>query len=230
MRTYGHYGFREFTLCLGYKADLIKDYFNNFEYYHNDFTIDFSHAPEVRRTLHRRRAGDFFPKVDLAYTGLDTMTGGRLKRVADYLDGDEFMLTYGDGLGDLNIKDLLEFHRSHGKIATLTAVYPPPRFGDLKMSDGRVTTFAEKKRGNSSHVNGGFYVFKRKVLDYLEDDTACVLEKHPLETLAREGQLMAYRHDGFWQCMDTTRDMELLNQAWASKQAPWKVWNDDYVD
>lgn len=230
LRGYAHYGFDDFVLCLGYKASLIKDYFLNFEVYNNDFTLDFARSEDQRQKLHRGTRPMFYPKVTLAYTGLETMTGGRIKRIADYLDGDEFMLTYGDGVTDLNINDLLAFHRSHGKLATLTAVFPPPKFGDLKLDAGRVTDFAEKKHHHGSYVNGGFYVFNREVLSYLGNDTTCVLEKEPLERLAREGQLMAYQHEGFWQCMDTTRDMEFLNRAWADRKAPWKVWDDEYLD
>jgi glucose-1-phosphate cytidylyltransferase len=230
MRHYGHYGFNDFVLCLGYKAELIKEYFLNFEHYHHDFTIDFAHPSEPQRTLHRTPWGRFYPKVTLAYTGQDTMTGGRIKRVADYLDGEDFMLTYGDGVADVNLRELLAFHRAHGKVATLTAVFPPPKFGDLKLAGDTVATFAEKQPGFGSHINGGFYVFKRKLLDYLENDTDCVLEKKPLESLARAGELMAFRHDGFWQCMDTTRDLEYLQKAWSSRNAPWKVWAGDYED
>lgn len=230
MRGYAHFGFNDFVLCLGYKAELIKEYFLDFDVYNNDFTMDFTLEPGGKRTSHRRRGPDFHPRVTLAYTGLDTMTGGRLKRVADYLDGDEFMLTYGDGVADLDLEALLAFHRAHGRLATLTAVFPPPKFGDLKLDGDQVMDFAEKKHRSGSYVNGGFYVFNRRMLDYLHNDTTCVLEKEPLERLAREGNLMAYRHDGFWQCMDTTRDMEYLNRAWASRGAPWKLWADDYQD
>jgi glucose-1-phosphate cytidylyltransferase len=230
LRGYAHFGFDEFVLCLGYKASLIKDYFLNFEVYNNDFTLDFARPEEQRRKLHHGTQPMFFPKVTLAYTGLETMTGGRLKRIADYLDGDEFMVTYGDGVTDLNINELLAFHRGHGKLATLTAVFPPPKFGDLKLDGYRVSDFSEKKHRHGSYVNGGFYVFNREVLRYLDNDTTCVLEKGPLERLAREGQLMAYQHNGFWQCMDTTRDMEFLNRAWAERNAPWKVWDDEFLD
>ncbi|HTU91481.1 MAG TPA: glucose-1-phosphate cytidylyltransferase [Gemmataceae bacterium] len=230
MRSYAHYGFDDFVLCLGYKASLIKDYFLNFEVYNNDFTLDFARPEEQRQKVHRGNRPMFYPKVTLVYTGLDTMTGGRIKRIADHLDGDEFLLTYGDGVSDLNINDLLAFHRGHGKLATLTAVFPPPKFGDLKLDADRVTDFSEKKHRHGNFVNGGFYVFNREVLRYLDNDTTCVLEKEPLERLAREGQLMAYQHNGFWQCMDTTRDMEFLNRAWTERNAPWKVWDDDYLD
>jgi glucose-1-phosphate cytidylyltransferase len=230
MRIYGHYGFDDFVICLGYKSELIKDFFLNYDSWTNDLTLDMRAVPETRRTVYCSKRHNFYPKVTLAYTGQDTMTGGRIKRVADYLDGNDFMLTYGDGVANIDINDLLSFHRAHGKIATLSAVLPPPKFGDLQMAGQAVTTFAEKQPGSGSHVNGGFYVFKRKLLDYLEDDTACVLEKRPLEALARENELMAFRHDGFWQCMDTTRDLELLQKQWSTRSAPWKVWEDDYVD
>jgi glucose-1-phosphate cytidylyltransferase len=229
MRIYAHYGFNDFVICLGYKAELIKEYFLNFEAYNNDFTMDFTAEGKDRRTTHRRRCG-FRPRVTLAYTGLDSMTGSRIRRVADYLDGDEFLLTYGDGVADLNIQSLLDFHRSHGRLATLTAVYPPPKFGDLKLEADEVRDFSEKKHRYGGYINGGFYVFDRRVLGYLDDDSTCVLEKEPLERLTREGELMAYRHDGFWQCMDTTRDMEFLNRAWGQRSAPWKIWDDEYLD
>jgi glucose-1-phosphate cytidylyltransferase len=230
MQIYAHYGYDEFVICAGYKAEMIKDFFHNLDVYANDFTIDFAYEDGPRRTIHR--TSTFRPRVTIAYTGQDTMTGGRVKRIAKYLgDGPEFMLTYGDGLTNLDIGDLVKFHRYHGKIATLTAVFPPAKFGDLQMDGHAVADFAEKK-GNAqgAMVNGGFYVFKREVLDYLENDTTCVLEKAPLERLAQEGQLMAYRHTGFWQCMDTNRDLEGLQKAWCSRSAPWKLWPGDYQD
>jgi glucose-1-phosphate cytidylyltransferase len=229
MRIYAHQGFNNFVICLGYRADLIKEYFLNFEVYNNDFTMDYAADDREKKVL-RRRQTTFHPRVTLAYTGLETMTGSRIRRVADYLDGDEFMLTYGDGVADLNIQTLLDFHRSHGRLATLTAVYPPPKFGDLKLEANEVHDFSEKKHRYGGHINGGFYVFNRRVLQYLDHPSTCVLEKEPLERLAKERQLMAYKHDGFWQCMDTTRDMDYLNRAWAERNAPWKVWDDDYLD
>jgi glucose-1-phosphate cytidylyltransferase len=229
MRTYAHHGFNDFILCTGYKSEIIKEFFLNLEVYANDYTIDFGPEGGPRRTLHR--ASRFRPRVTIAYTGQETATGGRVKRIARYLgDDSEFMLTYGDGVTDLNLVDLVKFHHYHGKLATLTAVFPPPKFGDLKLSGHRVNTFAEKAPGSGSYVNGGYYVFKRSVLDYLGDDPACVLEKEPMERLSREGNLMAFQHDGFWQCMDTTRDLEFLQKAWAGRRAPWKVWDDDYQD
>jgi len=230
MRHYAHHGFDDFVLCTGYKSEVIKEFFHNLEVYANDFTLDFRVEGGPRRTVHR--TGSFRPRVTVAYTGQETMTGGRVKRIAKYLGDDpEFMLTYGDGVANLDINDLVKFHRYHGKAATLTAVHPPPKFGDLKMSGNQVTNFAEKLGGDQgAMVNGGFYVFKREVLDYLDNDPGCVLEKGPMERLAGEGQLMAYRHTGFWQCMDTTRDLDGLQKMWATGTAPWKVWTDDYQD
>lgn len=232
MRIYAHYGLNDFVVCLGYRAELIKQFFLEYEARTHDISFDFTkqQGSDSRLLVHSRPNYNFFPKVTLAYTGLETMTGSRIRRAASYLDGDDFLVTYGDGVADIDIRDLLRFHRSHGKIATLSAVFPPPRFGDLNMDGDMVTTFAEKQPGFGSYINGGFYVFKRQLLDYLDDDTQCVLEKGPLERLAKEGQLMAYRHDGYWQCMDTTRDMEHLQKAWVSRSAPWKVWEDNYED
>ena len=230
MRYYAAHGFDDFVLCTGYKSEVVKEFFANMELYANDLTLDFRAEGAARRTVHR--AGSFRPRVTLAYTGQDTMTGGRVKRIAKYLGDDpEFMLTYGDGVANIDIKDLVKFHRGHGKIATLTAVYPPPKFGDLKMDGNRVTEFAEKKgTDHGAMVNGGFYVFKREVLDHLDADAGCVLEKAPMEALARGGELMAYPHTGFWQCMDTTRDLDGLQKMWATGAAPWKVWTDEYQD
>lgn len=229
LRGYAHYGHEEFILCTGYKSEMIKEFFANAEIYANDFTIDFSGDGPPKRTVHRITG--FRPKVTIAYTGQDTMTGGRLKRVHKYLENDrEFMLTYGDGVTDLNINDLVRFHRDHGRIATLTGVFPPPKFGDLKMDGHRVTDFAEKEGKQGALVNGGFYVFKNDIFSYLDDDTACVLEKKPMQRLAAAGELMAYKHSGFWQCMDTTRDLEGLQTMWVTGRAPWKTWSDDYKD
>lgn len=232
MKIYSHFGYNEFIICLGYKSQLIKEYFLNFDAYDNDFTMSFSPERGSSLKVHggRHQRPDW--KVTLADTGLNTMTGGRLKRIARYLDEDEeFMMTYGDGVADIDIAKLVDFHRSHGKLATLTAAYPPPKFGDLKIDCNEVKEFAEKKRtNNGGHINGGFYVLNRAVLDYIDDETMSVLEKQPLERLSAEGQLMAYRHDGFWQCMDTTRDMDLLNELWTEKRAPWKIWQDAYAD
>ncbi len=231
MRYYSHFGFNDFVLCTGYKSELIKEFFCNLDIYSNDVSLDFSQtSPAEMRTVHHHR-NSFQPKVTIAYTGQDTMTGGRIKRIAPYLGDDtEFMLTYGDGLANLDIGKLVDFHQNHGKLATLTAVHTPPRFGNLTFDDQRVISFAEKEGQQGPLVNGGFYVLDRKVLDYLDDDDGCVLEKKPLERLADDGQLMSFQHDGYWQCMDTTRDLDGLQKAWSCGEAPWKMWNDGYQD
>jgi len=230
MRYYSHFGFNEFILCTGYKSELIKEYFCNLDIYGNDVTLDFGNGSDSIRTVHSDQ-NEFRPRITLAYTGQDTMTGGRIKRIASYLDGDtEFMLTYGDGLTNVDIGELVSFHRCHGKLATLTAVHTPPRFGNLTFEDQRVVSFAEKEGQQGALVNGGFYVFNSKVLDYLDDDPGCILEKKPLESLANDGELMSFQHEGYWQCMDTTRDLESLQNAWAAGAAPWKVWTDGYCD
>lgn len=229
MRHYAHYGHNEFVICSGYKSELVKDYFANLSVYNQDFTLDMTgDAPSM--TFHPDSDG-FRPRVTVAYTGQDTMTGSRLKRAAHYLgDDEEFLLTYGDGLTDLDINKLIDFHHEHGKAATLTAVFPPAKFGDLQFEGAQITDFAEKEGQQGAHVNGGFYVFNRKVLDYLDDDTHCVLEKGPMMKLANEGELMGYKHASFWQCMDTTRDLDGLQEMWASGQAPWAAWRGGYRD
>lgn len=238
MRYYAHYGFNDFIICTGYKSELIKEFFFNLEVYTSDVTVDYSVKADESSNgfAHTKQAWhsngtSFRPRVTVAYTGQDTMTGGRIKRIERYLgDDSEFMLTYGDGLTNVDIGELVKFHRNHNKLATLTAVHTPPRFGNLEFEDNRVSSFMEKEGQQGALVNGGFYVFNRKVLDYLEDDSQCILEKAPLTQLANEGELMSYQHKDFWQCMDTTRDLEGLQQAWASGDAPWKVWNDGYLD
>jgi glucose-1-phosphate cytidylyltransferase len=159
------------------------------------------------------------------------MTGGRVKRIEKYLGSDDsFFLTYGDGLSNIDLDALLKFHRNHGKLGTLTAVYPPPRFGDLKFDGDRIVEFSEKQGTKGAMVNGGFYVFQRQALEYLSEDRSCILEKKPLEQMALHGQLMGFRHEGYWQCMDTTRDLESLQQSWIDGKAPWKVWKDGQAD
>lgn len=222
MKIYAHYGFREFVLCLGYRGTMIKDYFLNYEAMNNDFTICLGKLGAV--AYHGEHDEQDY-RVTLADTGLSTMTGGRLRRVARYLDGPTFLFTYGDGLADVDLGALVAFHRSHGKLATLTTVRPLSRYGVLRLTDGdRVAEFAEKPRVEQGWINAGFCVFQRQVLDYLEGDQ-CILEREPLERLAREGQLMAFRHEGFFFAMDTYREYQYLNELWASGQAPWKVWN-----
>jgi len=227
MQHYIQAGHKEFIICTGYKSDLIKEFFLNLDIYSSDFTLDFrddrSPQPKFVGTM-----GSLDAQITLCYTGLDTMTGGRLSRVREFLNDDEhFMLTYGDGVSDVPIRQLVDFHEKHGKLATLTAVHPPPKFGNLQFEGDQVTSFAEKTGRDGALVNGGFYVFRREFLDLVDDDVRCVLERRPLETAAATGQLMAFRYRGFWQCMDTSRDMETLQELWNSDQAPWRTWGDN---
>lgn len=222
MKLFSHAGFRDFVLCLGYRGNMIKEYFLNYEAMNNDFTICLGRRHEIH--YHDEHAEQDF-RVCLAETGLETMTGGRLRRVARYIDGDTFMLTYGDGLADVNISELLAFHRSHGKIGTVTTVRPISRFGILDVEgDDRVSQFIEKPP-TGGWASAGFFVFNRRLFDYLEGESDdCVLERRPLEHLAADGQLMAYRHDGFFFAMDTYREYQHLNELWAQGKAPWKLW------
>lgn len=220
MKIYAHAGFRDFVLCLGYRGNMIKEYFLNYEAMTNDFTICLGKNSRIEyKNGHDEQ--DF--RVTLCDTGQSTMTGGRVKRVERYIDDDLFMLTYGDGVGDINIAELLKFHKSHGKLATVTTVNPSSRFGMIEANGiGRVTQFMEKPK-TSGRASAGFFVFNRRVFDFLGSDD-CVLEREPLERLAAEGELMAFQHDGFFYAMDTYREYEYLNELWAKDQAPWKVW------
>ena len=218
MKIYAYFGFRRFILCLGYKGSVIKDYFLNYEAMSNDFTINLGRGNHL---AYQSNHGEQGLNVTLADTGLKTMTGGRIKRIEKYIDTDTFMLTYGDGLADINIDDLFTFHQGHGKLATLSATLPPSRFGILELTErNQVKQFREKVQ--TEWINGGFLVFNRLVFDYLDPD--CILESGPMEKLAAEKQLMAFRHDGFWIGMDTYREYEMLNKIWDSGNAPWKVW------
>ena len=217
MNIYAAYGFRDFVIACGHMGEQIKEYFLNFTLHSSDLIINLAQG-EIERT--NEKAPDW--RITLEDTGQDTMTGGRLKRLRNTLGDETFMLTYGDGVGDVNVKDLAAFHRGHGKLATVTAVRPPARFGALVIKQSQVVDFLEKPRAMEGWINGGFFVFEPGVMDYLEDDQT-ILEKAPLENLARDGQLMAYQHDGFFQPMDTLREKLLLESLWASG-APWKVW------
>jgi glucose-1-phosphate cytidylyltransferase len=220
MKTYAHYGFREFVLCLGYRGEMIKEYFLNYEAMSNDFTIRLGQRCSI---AYDDAHGEQDFRVTLADTGLDTMTGGRIKKVQKYMDGDAFMVTYGDGVSDIDLEALVEFHRRHGRLATSTVVHPFSRFGVVTLdATSAVLHFAEKPQVEE-WVNAGFFVFNRRVFDYLAGDD-CILEREPLERLAREGELMAYRHQGFFYAMDTYRDYRFLNELWDSGQTPWKVW------
>jgi len=220
MKVYAHSGFREFVLCLGYRGSMIKDYFLNYEAMNNDFTICLGRESHV--SYNGTHAEQGF-EVTLAETGLDTMTGGRLRRVSKYIDGETFMLTYGDGVADIDLQRLLAFHSQHGKIATVTTVRPISRFGIVEMgSSGQIMEFLEKPQ-TPSFASAGFFVFQREVFEYLDGDK-CILEQGPLQRLAADGQLMAYEHEGFFYVMDTYREYKHLNDLWARNQAPWKVW------
>jgi glucose-1-phosphate cytidylyltransferase len=220
MKLFAHHGFRDFVMCLGYRGNTIKEYFLNYEAMNNDFTMCLGRLHQVAyHGAHHEQ--DF--RVTLADTGLDTMTGGRVGRVRRYVEGDTFMVTYGDGVADVDIRGLLTFHHTHRRLATVTTVAPVSRFGILDVDDrGAVSKFSEKPQ-LEGWASAGFFVFNRKVFDYLGSDD-CVLEREPLERLAAEGQLMGYRHDGFFYAMDTYREYKALNELWASGRAPWKVW------
>lgn len=222
MKLYAHSGFTDFVLCLGYKSEVIKEYFLNYEAMNTDCTIELG-APD-RLQFHSNHLERGWT-VTLANTGLAAQTGTRIKRVERYVDTDEFLLTYGDGVADLNIRDVVAFHRRHGKVGTVVGVRPPSRFGEL-MTDERQTVveFSEKPQASKGFINGGFFVFHRRFFDYLSEADECVLEREPLERLAKDGHLMMYPHQGFWQCMDTPRDLRLLEMLWDRGEAPWKVW------
>ena len=219
MKIYSHHGINDFIVCCGYKGYVIKEYFANYFLHMSDVTFDMS---ENRMTVHNQKAEPW--KVTLVDTGDDTMTGGRLKRVASYLqDEDIFCLTYGDGLSDVNITELIAFHKAQNVKATVTAVLPPGRFGALDVAGDRVNSFREKPQGDGANVNGGFFVLSKKVIDYISGDKT-IWERGPIERLAKEGELAAYQHEGFWQPMDTLRDKLRLEDLWQSGKAPWKVW------
>jgi len=218
MKHYAYYGIEEFVVALGYKGQAIKRYFLDSLDLHGSLTLSLADRKVQCHECHPETWN-----VHLMETGLETMTGGRLKRLRGPLGNETFMMTYGDGLSDVNIGTLLEFHRSHGRLATVTAVRPPARFGALKFQDDQVTEFAEKPQVGEGWINGGFFVFEPGVLEYIDGD-ATHLEREPMERLAREGQLMAFRHEGFWQPMDTLREKRLLEGLWETGSPPWKVW------
>lgn len=222
MKEYSHYGFNDFIICCGYKQHVIKEWFADYYLYNSDVTFDFTQ--ENKMTVHNNVSEPW--KVTLVDTGLNTMTGGRVKRVQKYIGDEPFMLTYGDGVCDVNISDLLEFHKKQGKIATLTAVSVAQRFGILEIQeDQTITSFREKNADDGSRINGGYMVLEPQIFDYIEGDST-VFEKGPLERVAAEGQLSSYTFDGYWQCMDTKREMDKLNELWDSGEAPWKTWED----
>jgi len=219
MKIYSHHGINDFVICLGYKGYVIKEYFANYFLHSSDVTFDMA---QNRMHIHHQHAEPW--RVTLVDTGEDTLTGGRLKRVREHLDDEPFCFTYGDGVADIDIGALIAFHKAHGKLATVTAIQPPGRYGALKLKDGAVDTFQEKPAGDGAWINGGYFVLDPKVVDYIYGDQ-CSWEGEPLAQLATEGNLMAYEHHGFWQAMDTLRDKNQLEELWAKRQALWKVWS-----
>lgn len=218
MNIYAASGFKDFVLALGYKGKLIKEYFLNFHPHTSDLTV---HLATGRVNYHHNKAPDW--NVTLVDTGLKTETGGRIKRLKPWVDGETFMLTYGDGVGDIDLKALLAFHKSHGRLATVTAVRPPSRFGSLALENDRVLAYKEKPQAEGGWINGGFFVLEPGIFDYISGDSMS-WESEPLHKLATDGHLMVYRHEGFWAPMDTLREKHLLQELWNSDDAPWKVW------
>ena len=219
MKAYSHFGFNDFIICLGYKGDMIKNYFAHYFLYNSDVTFDFSN--NGARIIHEHTTESW--RVTLVDTGLNTMTGGRIKRIQKYIGNETFMLTYGDGVSDVNLKSLSQFHKKSGKYATLTAIQLKGKFGALGLDSERVTSFVEKPKGDGSWINGGFFVLEPAIFDYIEGDKT-FWEREPLEKLAKDEQLTAYKHCGFWKCMDTLRDKRELEELWNSGNPPWKVW------
>lgn len=223
MKIYSYYGYNEFIICLGYKGYCIKEYFANYYRHMCDaITYDFT-SSNTAEILHNTAEPW---KVTLVDTGLDTMTGGRIKRIEPYVYGKPFMLTYGDGVSDVNIRNLVQCHEKIKKIATITAVQPDGRFGRLELEGNLITGFTEKVRGDEGWINGGFMVFQPEIFNYLNDGDQTILEQMPLQSLAKDGQLNSYRHDGFWQPMDTLREKIMLEELWDNQKAPWRVWDD----
>ncbi|MEG1989262.1 MAG: glucose-1-phosphate cytidylyltransferase, partial [Oscillospiraceae bacterium] len=222
MKEYSHYGFNEFIICAGYKQHVIKEWFADYFLHTSDITFDFTKGNEI--VVHDQHAEPW--KVTVVDTGLNTMTGGRVKRIQKYVGDEPFMLTYGDGVSNIDVGALLQFHKAHGKLATLTSVNMAQRFGVLDIgADGTIHAFREKADDDGSRINAGYMVLNPEIFDLIEGD-ATIFEREPLEAVAQSGQLMSFEHDGFWQCMDTKREMDKLEELWASGHAPWKVWED----
>jgi len=215
MSRYAKYGFTDFQLALGYKAEVIKEYFLHYRSLNSDFTVDLGTG-----SVHSHQTDEIDWKVTLVQTGQESMTGGRVKRMQPFIGNEPFLLTYGDGVADINIDELVKFHKSHGKMVTVSAVHPGARFGELGMDEGLVTSFKEKPQMAQGWINGGFFVVEPEFFDFIEGDKT-ILEREPLEKVAAMGELMAYHHDGFWQCMDTKRDRDALEELWQSGNAPW---------
>jgi len=220
MKTYAHYGHKDFILCLGYKGEVIKDYFRNYQWNTSDVTLRLGRTPQM--TYHGNHDEEDWT-VTLVDTGMETQTGGRLQRAMRFIKDEDFLMTYGDGVTNSDINASINFHKQHGAIATLTAVQMIGRYGALTMDGPSITEFREKPETETHFISGGFFVLKKSIASYLDGDE-CVLERKPMEQLTKERQLKAYTHHGFWQCMDTYREMELLNRMWTEGKAPWKVW------
>jgi len=221
MKIYAQYGYNDFVLALGYKGEMIKNYFCHYEIMNNDVTLELG-KPE-KLYIHQKHKENGW-KITLANTGEETLKGTRLKKIQKYITEDIFMVTYGDGVADIDINALVAFHKSHGKLATLTGINPASRFGELKIDGNQVSKFSEKPKNGNGLVNGGFFVLNRAVFDYLSEDDSCDFEIGALEEIAAQGELMLYKHKGFWACMDTLRDTEYLNKLWTEGKAEWKVW------
>ena len=219
MKMYSAHGFKDFIICCGYKGYMIKEYFANYFLHMSDVTFDMVNNNSMQ--IHQQHAEPW--KITLIDTGENTLTGGRLKRVSQYLGNGDFCFTYGDGLGDVDLSKLISFHRAHGKLASITAVQSPGRFGALDLDGNSVRNFVEKPHGDGMYINGGFFVLSPKVIELIDDDST-IWEKKPLEALSSSGQLQAFKHSGFWQPMDTLRDKNYLEELWRSGKAPWKVW------
>ncbi len=223
MKIFAHYGYKDFILCLGYKGEMIKEYFYNYEVLNNDFTITLGNPKQIE--IHNDHPENGW-RVTLVDTGDQTLKGARIKRIQKYIDTKMFMVTYGDGVANIDVDDLVEFHKRHGKIGTVMGVRPPSRFGELVVKHNRVASFTEKPQVSEGLINGGFFVFNKKIFDYLSDDERCDFEVGPLEQVAQEKELCVYKHAGEWECMDTLRDITHLNKLWQNNNAFWKVWND----
>ncbi len=223
MKLFYHYGFNEFVICLGYKGYMIKEYFANYFLHQSDVTFDFS-SKDAHMTIHNKEVEPW--KVTLIDTGHNVQTGGRIKRIKPYVKDETFMLTYGDAVSDINIKSLVDFHSTHKKSATVTAIRPPGKFGVLDVGkDTKVKSFKEKPDGDGNYISGGFFVLNSNIFKYIKEGDDTIWEGRPLEIIAQEDQMQAYKHTGFWQCMDTMRDKRALEERWKSGKAPWKVWN-----
>jgi glucose-1-phosphate cytidylyltransferase len=220
MKIYSHYGVKDFIVCLGYKGEFIKKFFTELDTHNSDFTYN----PKTKKIEYHNEGDVEDWNITFAETGLDTNTGARIKMIEKYIDEDEFFLTYGDGVADINIDELLKFHRKEGKIGTVTAVRPLARFGVLNIDGSTIVDFTKKNLVHDGRIDGGFFVFNKKIFEYLSDDKDCMLEGEPLKKLASDNEFGAFRHDGFWQCMDTIKHTEALNELWKDEKATWKVW------